>query len=516
MFAQSTTPARPAARKRVALWALLLALLTLLSACSGADETSNVSFEESGDDTSTDAEEPTMLDTDDGDMEEESMEAGEGEAMADEEVALPAAGSQDDAAVNPDQAEPTDESEPTEEGEGELGAGGAAATQQSAADLGRKIIFNATITVEVDNVASASEEATEIIAGFDGFVYGQETTTGEGATTTITFKVLPDDFGPAVEALGTVGDLRDQIITADDVTERIVNLETRIEVAELGVERLRATLTATTNLDDYAELERLLLERESELEIMRAQVRNLSNQVNLATITLTLTQERVNHGIEVAASVYQAHDDGQSCPGDDTRIDRVEEGAELTVCYEIVNVGDEPLLDVTLIDAGLGVEGTDDLIEVFGDETRLEAGQTLILAKQLTVERTLNLRSKITARPANPEGEVTGPSIDATIDRRFDVTQGDQEPGFTDGFDAGTGVVSGLWAGFKVLVGFLLPLLVVLVPLGVGIGWLVRGNRKRKKAMMPPPPAHGPNPRTESPVRVGDAGADDPGSTSGH
>ena len=189
----------------------------------------------------------TAEDSEDIAMEDDAMEE---EAMAEDEAAADADG---------------DASRALEEGEdagtnaagGDLGASGATPTQLTAADFGRKIIFTADITVEVDDVAAAGKEATDVIADVGGFVFGQQTQGGNQPQSVLIFKVLPEDFDRAVAALGNVGDLRNQVISADDVTERVVDLETRIEVAELGVTRLRATLESTQDLEDYAELERL-------------------------------------------------------------------------------------------------------------------------------------------------------------------------------------------------------------------------------------------------------------------
>ena len=65
----------------------------------------------------------------------------------------------------------------------------------TAAEIGRQIIFTANVRVEVDDVAAAGAEASSIIEELGGFVFGQNTIGGANAESTITFKVLPSDFG---------------------------------------------------------------------------------------------------------------------------------------------------------------------------------------------------------------------------------------------------------------------------------------------------------------------------------
>ncbi len=383
---------------------------------------------------------------------------------------------------------------------GEIGAAPLTATQQTAADLGRKIIFTADITVEVDDVPAAGQAATDAIANLGGFVFGQQTQGGAEPRSTLVFKVLPEDFEAAVEALGSVGELVSQSVSANDVTERVVDLQTRIEVAELGVDRLRQALTDSQDLEDYAELERLLLDRESELEVMRGSLRTVQDQIDLATITVTLVQDAVNHSMALQVTRYDTHDSGASCPGDFGSEGAVETETETTLCLEIINTGDEPLTELTVLDTALGVTDADDIITVFGDLTRLEAGQSVMVAHEFTADRTVRLRPKVTARPVtvgdDGQLEPAGPPIDIRADGFVDVFEPEGEPGFGEGLTAGLSVLSGLWTFLRVTTGFILPLLIPLFVLGAALvvarrrldGALTRRRRSRERFDQPPPP----------------------------
>ena len=449
------------------LFALFAAIALVLSACGSSSD---------GDDASTEAAEDASFDDSeesfDGDFEDEGgFDAASEEAMVEDAEA----------------PEADEEGVDTAARDNNLGSAGATATQQTAADFGRKIIFTADITIEVDDVAAAGQEATDIIADVGGFVFGQQTQGGSRPESVITFKVLPEDFDRAIEALGNVGELRNQIITADDVTERVVNLETRIEVAQLGVERLRAALEGSQNLEDYAELERLLLDRESELELMRGTLRTLQDRIDLATITVRLVQDAVNHSMALTSTVYHTQDDGASCPGNDSW--NIESGTDITICFEVINTGDEPIADLVFIDTALGIDSTEDLILVFGDLDRLDGGQSLMLAFETTADRRTQLRPKVTGRPITEEGEPAGPSVDARSEAFIDVFEPETDPGFGEGFGAGVSVLSGIWTAAKVIVGFLIPMLVLLAILGPVL-WFGRSRlRNRKQAQQPPPPS---------------------------
>ncbi len=481
--------------RRSLIWLLaLVAVLALVAtACGSDDEASDAG-----------AEAPAAQ-TDDAGSDEsadfEVEEAAEEEAMEDEEFADDA-----DESLAPVDTATQGESDGESGTDGSLGAGGTRVTP-TAADLGRKLIFTAFVNVEVDDVAAASAEATSIIEEMGGFLFGQNTSGGAQPSSELIFKVLPDDFNRALEQLGTVGELRNQSVTTDDVTERIVDLESRIEVADLGVARLRAALEGSETLEDYAEIERLLLSRESDLEVMRGQLRTLQDRVDLATITLTLTQDRVENAMDVRVSVYEDFDEGQSCPGQ--QLGSVEADSEVTICFEILNVGDQTLTEIVLTDSVLDIDSETELITVFGSLEELAPGQSALVAYETKPERTLRLRTRVVAIPTDGvTSEQAGPTVSTPAEYELRTFEPDTDPGFGDGFSVAVAILSGLWIALRWTLGFLIPLL-ILVPFvwlaWKGLGLLRDRMPKREKApsyrpgpgpgaggAMPPPPQ--PNP----------------------
>ena len=356
----------------------------------------------------------------------------------------------------------------------------------TAADIGRQIIFTANVRVEVDDVASAGAEASSIIEELGGFVFGQNTIGGPNAESTITFKVLPSDFGTALERLGGIGELQSQQITTDDVTERIVDLQSRIDVAELGVERLRTAMEEAATLTDFAELEALLLSRESDLEVMKGQLRTLQDRVDLATITLTLSQDTLVNEIVLTPSLYSGHDNGIGCPGERENIS-IEQGEPATLCIEVTNRGEQSLSGVQITDTVLGIDN-DGFIEVFGTLDQLDPGQSAVVAHELIPERTVQLRLRASATPIGEDGvALTAQTVRQSASPRIPTFQPDEPespPGFRNGFDAALGLLSVVWTILIVLTGFILPLLILLP-----IVWLVVkfasplvANRKAKRA----------------------------------
>lgn len=458
-------------------WVGLLLTVTMLVAACGTSEYSTVNDSISDDDwdTSDQGEESESIESDMMSAESSdgsgSIDAAGDEAMSDADMMSEDAGDE----LNEDSASET----------------AATGTDIPVADIGRKIIFTGNIEVEVDDVAQGTKDAIEAVDGVGGFVFGQNAVGGAEATAEITFKVAPERFDEALEALAGVGELRSQRVSADDVTERVVNLESRISVAELGVARLTEALAATTDLEDYAALEQQLLARESDLEVMRGELRTVQNRVDLATITVVLVQDRLVNDIGVQTSFYLGHDEGVGCPGE-TELS-VQPGDDVTYCVEIINRGDQTLVDIEVTDALVGIESIDDMTTVFGSTTDgLIPGDSVMLALDINAERDYRTSLSVTATPtAGDDDGTTGRPVSVRASSTLFVDRSATPAGFSDGWRAGTELIGRLWHLILVTVGFLLPLL-VLAPFAVAAVYLWRRLRRRRAASRRPKPVAAP------------------------
>ena len=372
-------------------------------------------------------------------------------------------------------------------------SGLAVPTALTPADLGRDIIYTAEISVQADDVEAASREAVAIVQGLGGIVFSQNTRTEPRPRTSITFKVLPADFSTALERLSGVGKLVDQSITSDDVTEIIVDLRSRIITAEASVDRLRNFLQEATDLEDVAELERELLDRETTLERLRGQLRTLENQVDLATITLAITQSPTvlpDTGILVTAWVSEDAD--EPCLG--VQNITVEPEAEIYLCLEVENTGTSALTNVEVSTRNLRLN-LDNFRPTQGRFNRIEPNELMAAVLELPIEegrlagrvatRGLPIELEVTATPVNFDGtaldEVWGESV-----VWVQVDTDDALPGFGDSVSDGASGVVAVFSVILIVVGVLLPFLPFIAAI-IALLWWIR--RRRRKTESPPPPA---------------------------
>jgi hypothetical protein len=363
-------------------------------------------------------------------------------------------------------------------------------------DIGRDIIFTGDLIVAVTDVVGAGEKAVRIIQSLGGFVFGQHTV-GTPPESVFVFKVFPEDFQTALDRLGALGEIRTQSVSAEDVTERIVDLQSRINTAAASVERLQEFLARADSVETVAALENQLLERETQLETLRGQLRTVQDQVGLATVVLTLTEPTIRPELRLDVTAYFGHDGpdatGLACPGS-TGLSVVEND-ELTFCFEITNTGDTNLAGIQLKDPILNVT-LPDLVIVSGEPSEtLEPGQSLLLAYEAVATRDIRTKTTVTAKPVTEEGTpLPGRDATATLSITIDTSRPAGIPTFNDGLRASWELLLDLIQVLVLALGGLIPF--VWIP--VGIYWLVRRRGRRPIEAPPSPVTPRPSGLTES------------------
>ncbi len=465
-------------KKFLKLLAVLLASALLFAACGfGSDDDAADLVSDAGAGDSVTA-------GDDGGAFDEPEE----EAMEDDEEAMEDEVAGDDAAFSREEAV-TDAPETT------LGAGGSGNGSAPGAlqpvDIGRDIIFTARIAVQVDSVGDAADEALSEIAALGGLLFAQETSTDGVNRTVLTFRVRPADFQEAVSRLGGIGELRDQSISSEDVTARVTDLRSQIITAEASVERLREFLTGAVGLEEVARLEAQLLERETTLERLRGSLRVVQERVDLATITVVLTQRVPGPDLVLTQTVYSGHDQGISCQGEEGLILDADE--VFTTCFRIDNGGDTHLTDFTVLEENLDITGVDVVVTEGSLSGQLAPGERIVGYYEVpaaTASSTVALR--VSATVINEAGEDLGVARVGDRGNSFiEIRESDALPGFGDSLDRGLDILAGLIGVVVILVGLFLPFIWIPIVL-----WLVlrvlRSRNRNDEVQHPQTPQQSP------------------------
>lgn len=191
------------------------------------------------------------------------------------------------------------------DGDQAAGGGEAAATDGSAAGpagvlsgrvdpVRREVVHTVELTVAVDGAAAlgrAAREATRLVTVAGGYVEQESTTTGDGeATSTLVMRVPVDVHAQVVGDLEQLGTVRDRHRSAQDVTDELVDVESRVASQRASLDRLRALLERAGSLADVVALESEIARREADLDSLLQRQAQLSGLADLATVTLTLVR----------------------------------------------------------------------------------------------------------------------------------------------------------------------------------------------------------------------------------
>ncbi len=114
---------------------------------------------------------------------------------------------------------------------------------------------------------------------------------------------------------------------------------------------------------------------------------------------------RVDEGlpaIELDKTVYEGHDEGASCPGDE--IVKAVNDAAVTYCFSVTNSGDTTLAPVTLEDVDLGVTDAD-LTVLSGDLSSMAPGDEAVLYAESTVDGDLTNTATVEGTAVDDAGD---------------------------------------------------------------------------------------------------------------
>ncbi|MFI0899638.1 DUF4349 domain-containing protein [Streptomyces sp. NPDC020983] len=154
------------------------------------------------------------------------------------------------------------------------------------------LVRTASLSVRTPHVADALRQAKSFVADAGGYSGDEDTATGTdgGVSSTVQLRVPSAAYDGLLDRLSGLGSLLSRKVSVQDVTGKVVDVQSRVKSQKASVERVRALMQQATDLDDVVSLESELSTREADLESLEAQQASLQDQTNLATVTLTLSE----------------------------------------------------------------------------------------------------------------------------------------------------------------------------------------------------------------------------------
>lgn len=190
----------------------------------------------------------------------------------------------------------------------------------------RKIIRNATLTLEADDPSKAVQRVASVAESRGGFVVTSESRQHGGSrgskgyeVFTVEMRVPAAQFDAALtEIRAAAGSVTSERITGKDVTEEYIDLEARLKQHRALEAQLMEIMKGAEGVADAIAVQRELTNVRTEIERLEGRRRFLENQASLSTISVTIqpTEPLVNttgffsslgkafgDGVDIAATI---------------------------------------------------------------------------------------------------------------------------------------------------------------------------------------------------------------------
>ncbi|MFE2477811.1 DUF4349 domain-containing protein [Streptomyces sp. NPDC059389] len=154
------------------------------------------------------------------------------------------------------------------------------------------VIRTATLALETADAQKALASARTAAEGAGGYVGNESTRRGADGrmTSTLTLRVPGERFDAVLGAMEGSGRLLSRKVEAQDVTQKVADVDSRVRSQQASVARVRDMMDKATALGDVVMLESELSKRQSDLESLVAQQTALKDQTSMGTITMEVSE----------------------------------------------------------------------------------------------------------------------------------------------------------------------------------------------------------------------------------
>lgn len=155
-----------------------------------------------------------------------------------------------------------------------------------------QLIKTATLELDVENIENAIENLTQILQRQQGDIldlnYEQSDAENAGQFASLQVRVPQRNLDTTLKKFGALGTITRQNVSAEDVSDQLVDLGARLRNLRQAEESILKILDRAGSMNDVLTVSRELRTVRQEIEQIAAQQNNLQNQVAYSTINVQL------------------------------------------------------------------------------------------------------------------------------------------------------------------------------------------------------------------------------------
>ncbi len=157
-----------------------------------------------------------------------------------------------------------------------------------------KIVRTGSLQLTVSDVSKALLAGRDAIRGLGGYIgSSQQKGTKDELVATVTYRLPVARWEEALDAIRHLGTTVGEQTDATEVTSQLIDLDARIRNLKASEAALIGYAAKAPKISDLLEIEARLTETRGQIEQLSAQQANLSDQVAMATLTVTYGTETV-------------------------------------------------------------------------------------------------------------------------------------------------------------------------------------------------------------------------------
>lgn len=160
----------------------------------------------------------------------------------------------------------------------------------------QSVIYTASLTVRAADVGAASARAAQIAVAAGGYVSSEDATGGNArrgrARVSIQLKIPVAAYPASLAALARLGRKLSESQHAEDVTQAVADVTSRVASAKAGIAQLRRLLARAGSVGSLLAVQDRINTEESDLEALQSQQRALAGETTYGTVTLLLVSTR--------------------------------------------------------------------------------------------------------------------------------------------------------------------------------------------------------------------------------
>ncbi len=180
--------------------------------------------------------------------------------------------------------------------EGTANSLSASADSSAAVPQNRKWVITAQLTAETEDLDQLTQSLSQQIEALGGYIENQSVHNGSTyaqhryRSASLTVRIPADQVDAFIQQVSGAANLVSQEKTLEDVTLRYTSTENRLTALETEEKRLLELLEQAETMADLLEIEQRLTDVRYELEEIASQKHLLDNQIDYATIHVTLDE----------------------------------------------------------------------------------------------------------------------------------------------------------------------------------------------------------------------------------